>query len=667
MALTASGLGSGLDVNGMVSQLMAVERRPISALDQKEAQIQAKISAYGSVKGAISAFQAAVAALAAPARFAAVKASIADASVASAAASSAAVAGTYSIEVSKLAQAQKLASAGQASSTAAIGTGTLTFDFGTISGGSFDAATGKYTGAGFTSNGSGAKTVTIDAAHSTLDGIRDAINAANIGVTATIINDGGASPYRLALSVGATGAPNSVKLSVSGDAALQSLLGHDPAGAQSLVETVSAQNAQFKIDGLSISKPSNTATDVIQGVTLNLLKTNAGSATTLTVARDSAGVKSAVDSMVKAYNDLSKTLGDLTKFDAASKKGSVLTGDPSVRSVQSQLRAVLDSTLASAGGGLSRLADIGIGFALDGKLQLDAARLQKVIGDPNKDIATLFAAMGKATDSGVAVTGSGADTKDGSFAIGLTQLATKGKAAGSAAAGLTIAAGVNDTLALSVDGTAISVTLAAGTYTAAALATELQSRINGSSALAAASIGVSVTQSAGTLAITSNRYGSASSVVLNGGNALPDLFGVAPTSSAGTDIAGSIGGIGATGAGQTLTANGGDAKGLAVKVEAGMTGERGVVKFAKGFAYQLDKLASKLLGDDGVVDSRIDGLNGTVKDIGKRREALEARMVQIEKRYRAQFTALDTMVASMTKTSTFLSQQLANLPKANGN
>lgn len=666
MALTAPGLGSGLDINGLVGQLMAVERQPLTALDRKETQIQAKISAYGTVKGAISSFQNAVAALATPAKFTAVKASVADASVLTAASTNGAVAGTYSIEVTKLAQAQKLASAGQASSSATIGTGTLTFDFGKITGGSFDAATGKYTGAGFTSSGSGVKTVTIDAAHGSLDGIRDAINAANIGISATIVNDGGASPYRLALSVAATGAASSVKLSVSGDAALQSLLAHDPAGTQNLVETVSAQNAQFKVDGLAISKPSNTATDVIQGVTLNLLKTNAGGATTLTVARDSVGVKSAVEGLVKAYNDLGKTLGELTKFDATSKRGSVLTGDASVRSVQSQVRAIFNSALTTAGGGLSRLTEIGVSFAIDGKLQLDAAKLQKAIDDPTKDIATLFAAMGKATDPGVAVVGSNGDIKDGSFAINLTRLATQGNAVGSTAAALTITAGVNDTLSLSVDGTAASVTLAPGTYTAATLATELQTKIRGSSALAAGGIGVSVSQSAGTLTITSNRYGLASSVSLNGGSALIDLFGAAPTSTAGLDIAGSIGGIAATGVGQTLTATTGDAKGLAVMITAGATGERGAVNFAKGFAYQLDKLASKLLEDDGVVDSRIDGLDSTVKDIGKRRQALEARMVQIEKRYRAQFTALDTMVASMTKTSNFLSQQLANLPKANG-
>ena len=578
MALTAPGLGSGLDVNGLVSQLMAVERQPLTALDRKEAQAQTKISAYGSVKAAISTFQSAVAALATPTKFTAVKASVADSTIVSAAAANGALAGNYSIEVAKLAQAQKLATAGQASTTAAVGTGTLTFDFGTIAGGSFDAETGKYTDAGFTSSGSGIKTVTIDAAHSTLDGMRDAINAANIGVTATIINDGSASPYRLALSVGDTGAANSVKIGVAGDAGLQSLLGHDPAGTQSLIETVSARNAQFKVDGLSVSKASNTVTDVIQGVTLNLLKTNADGATTLTVARDSAGVKSAVEGLVKAYNDLGKTLGDLTKFDAASKKGSLLTGDSSVRSVQSQLRAVFNSALTTAGGGLSTLAEIGVSFALDGKLELDAAKLQKVIDDPTKDIATLFAKMGKATDSAVAFVGSTDDTQGGSFAINLTQLATQGKAAGSQAAGLTITAGANDTLDLTVDGTAISVTLAAGAYTEAALATELQSKINGSAALVSAGIGVSVAESAGTLTVTSNRYGSASVVAVTGGNASASLFGAAPTQTAGQDIAGSIGGLTATGAGQTLTATSGDAKGLAVSIAAGAIGERGSVK-----------------------------------------------------------------------------------------
>ncbi len=370
---------------------------------------------------------------------------------------------------------------------------------------------------------------------------------------------------------------------------------------------------------------------MIPGVTLTLLKTTTA-ATTITVAKDNAGVKASVEAFVKAFNDLGKTFTDLTKFDAATKKGSLLTGDATVRGIQGQLRAILNQALASAGGGLSTLADIGVTFQTDGTLKLDAARLDKVLADPTKDIATLFAALGKPSDSLVRFVSSTDDTKAGSYGLNITQLATQGKATGSVVAGLIITADANDTVDLSVDGIAVSVKLAAGTYTATTLAAELQSKINGATALSTAGIAVSVSESAGVLSVTSARYGSASKVAVSGGNAAAGLFGTA-TAIDGLDVAGTIGGQAATGNGQTLTGSSGDAKGLAVSVAGGAIGDRGRVDFAKGFAVQLDKLVSRLLENDGMVDSRLDGINASVKDVGKRREALEARMVQIERRF----------------------------------
>jgi flagellar hook-associated protein 2 len=127
------------------------------------------------------------------------------------------------------------------------------------------------------------------------------------------------------------------------------------------------------------------------------------------------------------------------------------------------------------------------------------------------------------------------------------------------------------------------------------------------------------------------------------------------------DVAGSIGGNVATGSGQTLTGSG-DAGGLALNVTGGATGARGSVNFARGYAYELDKLVGKMLENDSLLDGRMDGINASIKTIGTQREALTRRLEGVEKRYRAQFTALDTMMASMTTTSNFLTQQLANLP-----
>ena len=658
MALSSPGIGSGLDVNGLVSQLMALEQRPFTLLATKEAKYQAQLSAYGSLKGALSSFQSAVAALATPAKFTAVKASVADTAVLTASAAPSASAGSYSIQVQTLAQAQKLKSDTFDATIDTVGTGSLTIQFGTYSGGSFTLNPDK-----------SAQTITIGSANASLAGVRDAINAANAGVTASIVNDG--SGNRLVVSSKDAGLANALKITVADDdlnntdAAGLSQLVYDAStgGTTNLTQTVAAQNATAVIDGITVTKSTNTLTDAIDGVTLTLLKE--GSTTTLSVAKDTAGIKAAVESFVKAYNDLNKTLTDLSKYDAASKQASILTGDATVRSVQSQLRALFNTALSSAGGGLTTLSDIGVTFQTDGTLKLDSSKLTAALNDSAKDVATLFAAVGKPTDSLVSFVSSTTDTKNGNYAVNITQLATQGKAVGQGNAALTINAGSNDALSLTVDGVAVSVTLNAGTYlTTAALAAEIQSKINGASALSSAGSSVTVTESGGKLTVTSGRYGSASTVAVTGGNAASDLFG-GTTETAGVDVAGSIGGIAASGSGQALT-GAGDASGLKVSITGGATGDRGTIGFARGYADLLDKLVGRMLENDGLVDGRMDGINASIKELGSRREALASRLVQIEKRYRAQFTALDTMLASMTQTSNYLQQQLANLPKAGG-
>ncbi len=656
MALSSPGIGSGLDVSGILSQLMALERRPLAVLDTKEAKFQAQLTAYGSLKGALSAFQSAVAALTNPAKFSAVTASLADTTVATATASAAAAPGSYSIETQTLAQAHKLKSATFAATSTSVGAGTLTIQFGTYSSGTFTLNPDQ-----------AAQTITVATSNSSLVGVRDAINAANAGVSASIINDG--SGNRLVIASKDAGIANALKITVADedltntDNAGLSQLAYDAStgGTLNLTQTVAAQNATAVIDGIAISKASNTLSDVIEGVTLNLLKANTPATTTLTVARDTAGTQAAVQSFVKAYNDLNKTVTDLSKYDAANKRPSTLTGHATVRSLQTQLRGAFNTALSTAGGGLTALSDIGISFQKDGTLKLDSAKLNAVLGDATKDVSTLFAAVGKPTDSLVLFVSSSTDSKNGAYALNISQLATQGNAVGGGVAALTIATGSNDTLTLALDGVAASVTLAAGTYGADALAAEIQSKINGVSELFSAGINVTVTQSGGVLSVTSSRYGSASAVTITGGSGKSDLFGT-QTETAGVNVAGTIGGVTATGSGQTLTGTG-DASGLALNLTGGITGARGMVNFARGYAYELDKLAGKMLENDSLVDGRTDGINKTIRDIGNQRDALNRRLADIEQRYRAQFTALDAMISSLNATSNFLTQQLANLPK----
>lgn len=661
MAITSAGLGSGLDVEGIITKLMTVEAQPLQALVKKEASYQAKLTAYGTLSGAVSAFQAAASALNNSSSVNASTATSSDNTTLTASAFSTATAGTYSINVTQLAKAQQLVAQGQANTTSSIGTGVLSFDFGTISG--TLNGSGQYNaGATFVSNGSGVKTVTITAANDSLTGIRDAVNAANIGVTATIINDGSGTPYRLAFSSTHQGASNSIKLSVAGSAALDNLVGNDPAGVQHLSETISAQDAALQINGVAVTSKSNSVSSAINGVTINLLKTTTGTPVTLTVGKDASAFTKQVDSFVKAYNDVNKTIKDLTAYDPKTKTAGLLIGDAVVRSVQSQIRVTLTNPVPGLNtGAYKTMSDVGITVQKDGSLATNSSKLQAALSANPNDVAALFSSLGRPTDALVKYISSTSSTNVSSGTLNITNVATQGTVVGTAPVGSTTINAGNDVLSVTVDGITTSVTIAHGAYTQAGLNSAIQSAINGDASISAAGAQVAVTDVAGTLTITSNSYGASSNVTVNGGSAATNLFGVPSIGGvAGTDVAGTIAGATATGSGQYLTSN----DGLKIQVLGGVTGSRGTIEFARGYGYLLDKLASGYLGTKGSITGKTDGVNASIDKLNQQREAMNKRLVAVEKRYRAQFSALDRTVSSLNSTSAYLTQQLAALTKS---
>lgn len=664
--LSSPGIGSNLDVNGIVQKLMSVEQQPLDSLKQQESSVKTKVSALGTIKSALSSFQTSVQALSSSSAFQKATVTADDSGIVSGSGSTGAVAGSYSLEVSKLAQAQKLVATGQANTTDTFSTGTITFDFGTISGGAFDSNTGQYTGASFTSNGSGTKTVTIDGSNNSLSGIRDAINAAKIGVTATIVNDGSASPYRLVLTDNTSGKESSMKITVSDPGTLQDLLQHDPSNdtGQALKETVTAQNAEFKIDGISFSKASNAVTDAIAGVTLNLKKTNSGSPTTLNVNYDTESVKSAINQFVTSYNDLRGKISTLTAYDATNKKASALTGDATVRNIQFQLDSMLAAPITSSTNLFTQLSEIGVSKQSDGTLKVDSTKLDDAVSNNFSSISSLFAAGATASDSLVSYVSSSTATVAGNYAVTVTSLATQGQLVGQGGtpASLTID-GTNNTLNVEVNGATATITLDAGTYASMdALATHVQSRINGASEFSSVGASVTVSASGGTLALTSNIYGSASSVNITGGNGMANLVGAGAVASAGTNVQGTINGVAATGSGQNLSgAVGDDTEGLKIKIIGGALGDRGTVDFSKGYAKQIDNFITNLLDDEGALTTHTDELNARIERLQDQEQKLSDRLDLVEQRYRAQFTALDKLMGGLSTTSSYLTQQLSRL------
>jgi len=387
--ITSLGVGSNLDLGTLLKQLQTAESQPLVALDAKAKSYTSKLSAYGTLQSALGVLQTAAKKLADPALFQTVTGTPSVSGILAASSTDASSAGNYSITVSQLAQSQSAIAAGQASTTTAIGNGKITIDFGTISGGTLDPATGKYSGASFAVDASRvAKPITIDASNNTLAGIRDAINGADAGVTASIVNDGSGTPNRLVLVSSQTGEASSMRISVDGDAALQSLLANDPAGTQNLQQTVVAQNARLTVNGIAITSASNTVKDAIQGSTLTLVNTGT---TGLSMKANTSAVTTAVNDFVKAYNSLQSTATTLTAYDADTKTGAALMGDSTLRNLQTRIRQALTTPQAGGADDFKVLTEIGISFQKNGTLAVDATKLDKALASNLAGVSKLFA------------------------------------------------------------------------------------------------------------------------------------------------------------------------------------------------------------------------------------------------------------------------------------
>ena len=651
--LSSAGIGSGLNVTSLVSQLMATQQQPLLNLQTQQATYQAEISAYGSLAGTLSTLQTDASNLSSTNLYSAYTATASTSGFFTSSANATASAGSYGLAITNLAQANKLASnTHYASTSTTVGSGTVTFQFGTTTAGSPPTFSPSAT--------QGAQTLTIDSAHNSLAGISAAINSANVGVTASIANDG--SGYRLVLTSNNSGAANSLKVSTTGSL---SALSYDPtAGSNSMTQTVAGKDAAFTLDGMAMTSASNTVTNAIQGVSLTLTQPTT-TPLTLTVAANTALIQSAVQSFVTDYNAAQASIKSLTAYNATTKTAAILTGDSTVMSVQTQLRAILNTPLSTAGGGLNNLADVGITFNKDGTLALNTATLGSVLADPSKNIATLFASVGVPSDPLVKFGTATAAAKGGNYALNISQMATQGTLTGSAApATTTIASGSNDQFNINVNGIAAAITIPAGSYSSTTLAAQVQSQINGVAAFSAAGITVSVGyDGSGNMLITSNQYGSASTVTAsaagsNGGFA--NLFG-APVSAAGLDVAGTIGGASAHGIGQTLTATTGNPAGLTLNITGGATGSRGTVAYAAGIGSQLASLLGNMTSISGMIANRTSNLQTRISNIGTKTTQENARLAAIQAQYQKQFSSLDKVMASMSQTSTFLTQQITSL------
>lgn len=666
-SIQAPGVGSSLDINSIVTQLIEAERKPAEArFASQEALVQARLSTLGIVKSAVSDFQSVLRGLSSLTSFQSKTSTINNDRLFSATVSSAAMTGNYSVEVEQLAQGQKLATKAFTDSSSAIGGGRLIFDFGT-----YDADTET-----FSENDKKPQRSIDIAAGSSLADIRDSINAAGIGVTASIMNDG--SGFRLVLG-GETGAANGMRISVEdldgnpliADTGLGQLA-FDPSATEgsgrNMEQTLEARDARLRVDGIAITRSTNSVSGVIAGVTLDLKEAAVGAPTTLSIRANTSSIKESVEGFVSSYNELRAVFNDATVFDNDENKPSLLTGDSAIRTMNNQMQRIMSNIVPGLSGDLRALADIGITTARDGTLSLDNARLNRALENNIDDFAALFSTIGRASDNNLTYLGSTADTRPGDYAVTITQMATRGQYTGDViGSGPPFDIMEDSRFRIVVDGVQSSdIVLEARTdLTGEELAQELQTRINSDGILANAGRTVQVSFEDGQLTIQSTRYGSDSTIAISNINAGSLALGLTnKAGETGKDVAGTIGGVDAVGRGMVLTGQG-DASGLEINVLGGALGERGSINFTRGFAHQLNDLVSGFLASDGVLTQRTNDFNREIESIGERRTRLNERLDNLETRLRAQFLAMDLMVGQMRATSDFLTSQLQTLPGNN--
>lgn len=363
-SISALGIGSGLDLSGLLNQLEAAERQRLVPIVQQKQSYEAKISAYGRLESGLTKFQDAIKKLEKADTYGATKSSVNN-DVLSVAASSNLAPGTYNVNVSQLARSYSVATHGVADKNQALGSGpgdvVLTLGDGTVH--TIELADGK----------------------TSLEDIRRAINSAQSDVQASIINDGSGTPHRLVLSSTKTGTDAGIA-NISYGGALTGQMSIDTA------TELTAQNASFTINGIQISSQTNQVEGAIEGVTLALAQEGTA---TITVSRDQDSIVDSIKGFVDAYNELQKTITSLNHFDSSGGASGQLLGDSGLRTVQSQLRQAM-SAATEGTGAFNRLFEVGIEVELNGQLKLNEDKLRSLVNDDLNDVRAFFSGVNDA-------------------------------------------------------------------------------------------------------------------------------------------------------------------------------------------------------------------------------------------------------------------------------
>ncbi len=401
MSISSPGIGSGLDVQGIVSKLVSLEKRPLGPLQSAAASLSARVSAYGQLKSQIANLQDQAAKLASSSTWGAMSVSSSNAAAVSGVATDKAVATAFSVEVGQLARAQSAGSSVFATGSA-VGIGTLKIQLGSWGKDVDDKDA-------FTAGAGAEVSIDITAADDTLAKVAAKINGAKAGVTATVLRD--ASGERLLMRSSDTGVAQGFRIQAAEDVDALGLarLAFDPqdgAATGTMSLTQSAQDTLATINGVPVASKNNTLTDAVEGLTLTVAQTTeVGKPVEIGIKSDTAGSRSAIKNFVESYNALSNAMGSMTSYDAKTKTAGTLQGDSTAVNLQSALRRLVGGmgALGVESGGFGRLSDVGVQFQADGTLKIDDAKLDAALKKPEA-LKNFFSADPEGTASdGMAV------------------------------------------------------------------------------------------------------------------------------------------------------------------------------------------------------------------------------------------------------------------------
>ena len=666
------GVGSGIDTRGLVDQLVEIEQiAPQQRIDSKKELTETRISDFGLLSNALSTLQDAASALTDPEALFSKSASFTE--------SNALVPleldtdvqpGSYAFNVSQIAQSQTLAYSGFPDADATVGEGTLTFSFG-----NYARTEGVIDGPLTINADKPSVELTIDSTNNTLEGIRDAINDADMGVTASIIFDG--NEYNLSV-VSESGADNEVQIGVvEGGVAGLSALQFDESNFAA--EAQAGQNSIVSLNGISnIERSSNTIDDIVEGLTLDVLQTMQPNETVIiTVTEDKAFAEDNIRNFVDSYNAFLEAVDPVfgtnqiedEEGETQTVQGS-LANDALAKSLLSQIRSVIASSIPGLEtSNFTSLTNLGIRTELDGTISIDEKDFTNAFENNFEDVQKLLAPFNDSSSDDVTINSFGDNTVAGSYDVEITSNPTQGVYNGAAFTGDLDTTGEVYTFVVDVNGTT-SETITIPTETFAdesALAAQIQSLINGDTNLSEAGAAVNVAFNGTGFDITSASFGTSSNVRISEPSAdTSALLGLVDgAGTPGTSAAGTIDGVAGFGSSNVLLpALGEPGESLALLI--GENATTATVNFSRGFAGELERLIDSFLDSSGVIATRTETLETNLDTFEAEQERLDRRIGAFEERLLNQFIAMERILSSLDTSGSFLDNLIDTLPFTSG-